>query len=62
MHGDHDVSRRARRKDTLSAEDLGILLGSTNSSDLELLRSGCSALVANQPRFGLFGLAGRASL
>src|SRR2546423_15324535 len=26
MHEDHDVSRRARRKDTLSAEDLGILL------------------------------------
>ena len=28
MHDDHDhdVSRRARRKDTLSAEDLGILL------------------------------------
>jgi len=26
MHKDHDVSRRARRKDTLSAEDLGILL------------------------------------
>jgi hypothetical protein len=26
MHEDHEVSRRARRKDTLSAEDLGILL------------------------------------
>jgi hypothetical protein len=26
MHEDHDVSRHARRKDTLSAEDLGILL------------------------------------
>jgi hypothetical protein len=26
MHEDHDVSRRARRKDTLSAQDLGILL------------------------------------
>jgi hypothetical protein len=26
MHEDHDISRRARRKDTLSAEDLGILL------------------------------------
>ena len=26
MHKDHKVSRRARRKDTLSAEDLGILL------------------------------------
>ena len=26
MHKDHNVSRRARRKDTLSAEDLGILL------------------------------------
>jgi len=26
MHEDHDVSRRARQKDTLSAEDLGILL------------------------------------
>ena len=26
MHKDHDVSRYARRKDTLSAEDLGILL------------------------------------
>jgi len=26
MHEDHNVSRRARRKDTLSAEDLGILL------------------------------------
>ena len=26
MHEDHDVSRRARRKDTLSAKDLGILL------------------------------------
>ena len=26
MHEDHDVSRRARRKDTLSAEDLDILL------------------------------------
>jgi len=26
MHEDHDVSRRAQRKDTLSAEDLGILL------------------------------------
>ena len=28
MHQDHHVSRRARRKDTLSAEDLGILLQS----------------------------------
>src|SRR5438045_3380589 len=26
MHEDHDVSRRARQKDALSAEDLGILL------------------------------------
>ena|ERR1700734_912851 len=26
MHEDHEISRRARRKDTLSAEDLGILL------------------------------------
>jgi hypothetical protein len=26
MHEDHNVSRHARRKDTLSAEDLGILL------------------------------------
>ena len=26
MHEDHDVSRQARQKDTLSAEDLGILL------------------------------------
>ena len=26
MHEDHEVSRHARRKDTLSAEDLGILL------------------------------------
>src|SRR2546423_14020247 len=26
MHEDHEVSRRVRRKDTLSAEDLGILL------------------------------------
>src|ERR1700761_5438423 len=26
MHEDHDVSRRARQKDTISAEDLGILL------------------------------------
>jgi hypothetical protein len=26
MHEDHDVSRRARQKDTLSAEDLDILL------------------------------------
>jgi hypothetical protein len=26
MHEDHEVSHRARRKDTLSAEDLGILL------------------------------------
>jgi hypothetical protein len=26
MHEDHDISRRARRKDTLSAEELGILL------------------------------------
>ena len=26
MHEDHDVSRRARRKDTLSADYLGILL------------------------------------
>jgi hypothetical protein len=26
MHEDHEVSRRARRKDTLSTEDLGILL------------------------------------
>lgn len=26
MHEDHEVSRRARPKDTLSAEDLGILL------------------------------------
>ena len=26
VHEDHEVSRRARRKDTLSAEDLGILL------------------------------------
>jgi hypothetical protein len=26
MHEDHEVSRRTRRKDTLSAEDLGILL------------------------------------
>jgi hypothetical protein len=26
MHKDHDVSRRNRQKDTLSAEDLGILL------------------------------------
>jgi Protein of unknown function (DUF3435) len=26
MHEDHEVSRQARRKDTLSAEDLGILL------------------------------------
>jgi hypothetical protein len=26
MHKDHNVSRHARRKDTLSAEDLGILL------------------------------------
>jgi hypothetical protein len=26
MHEDHDVSRRNRQKDTLSAEDLGILL------------------------------------
>ena len=26
MHEDHDVSRHTRRKDTLSAEDLGILL------------------------------------
>jgi hypothetical protein len=26
IHEDHEVSRRARRKDTLSAEDLGILL------------------------------------
>jgi hypothetical protein len=26
MHEDQDVSRHARRKDTLSAEDLGILL------------------------------------
>jgi hypothetical protein len=26
MHEDHDVSRRTRRKNTLSTEDLGILL------------------------------------
>src|SRR2546423_5303272 len=26
MHEDHDISRQARQKDTLSAEDLGILL------------------------------------
>jgi hypothetical protein len=26
MYEDYDVSRRARQKDTLSAEDLGILL------------------------------------
>jgi Protein of unknown function (DUF3435) len=26
MHKDHDVSRQSRQKDTLSAEDLGILL------------------------------------
>jgi hypothetical protein len=26
MHEDHDVSRQSRQKDTLSAEDLGILL------------------------------------
>jgi hypothetical protein len=26
MHEDHDVSRQTRQKDTLSAEDLGILL------------------------------------
>src|SRR5277367_2907281 len=26
MHEDHDISRRARRKDTVSAEDLSILL------------------------------------
>jgi hypothetical protein len=26
IHEDHDVSRRARQKDTLSTEDLGILL------------------------------------
>jgi hypothetical protein len=26
MHKDHDISRQARQKDTLSAEDLGILL------------------------------------
>lgn len=26
MHEDHDVNRQSRQKDTLSAEDLGILL------------------------------------
>ena len=26
MHEDHEISRQARQKDTLSAEDLGILL------------------------------------